>query len=54
MKLTKGDETKIVYSESVSTRSAKFIAHEVQEIGNWEEIYRQEQVDLIKKWALAS
>ncbi len=53
LKLTKDGETTIIYSDSVSTRSAKFIASKVQEVDNWEENYTQEHIDLIKKWANA-
>ena len=53
MKLTKNGETQVVYSKSVSTRSAKYIANKICEVDNWEENYTQEHIDLIKNWANA-
>ncbi|MBQ4155367.1 MAG: family 16 glycosylhydrolase [Clostridia bacterium] len=53
LKLTKDSKTTIIYSDSISTCSAKFIASKIQEFDNWEENYTQEHINLINKWANA-
>ncbi len=53
LKLTKDDETTIIYSKSVSSRSAKYIASKICENESWENNYSNEHIDLIKKWANA-
>ena len=52
VKLTKDGVTTIVYSNSVSTRSAKFIATKIIAVEGWENNYTSEQADLIRKWSL--
>ena len=53
-KLTKNNETIYVYSDSISIRSAKYIASRICETDNWENNYLDKHIDLIKKWASAS
>ena len=50
-KITKDDETTIIYSNTVSTRSAKYIANEICAVDGWENNYSLEQVELIDKWS---